>query len=119
MQSFSEDIMQLVSENPNIIELQKQCTYTVVLSVPSASACSVSKLCLTLCEPVDCSLSGSVACLSTGFLGKDTGVGCHFLLQGIFPTQGLNLCLQHLLHWQAEFLPLSHLGNLQQDTEET
>ena len=25
--------------------------------------------------------------------GKDTGVGCHFLLQGIFPTQGLNPCL--------------------------
>ena len=24
---------------------------------------------------------------------KNTGVGCHFLLQGIFPTQGLNLCL--------------------------
>ena len=24
------------------------------------------------------------------FLGKNTGVGCHFLLQGIFPTQGLN-----------------------------
>ena len=29
------------------------------------------------------------------FLGKDTEVGCHFLLQGIFPTQGLN---PHLLH---------------------
>ena len=28
-----------------------------------------------------------------GFLGKNTGVGCHFLLQGIFLTQGLNLCL--------------------------
>ena len=28
------------------------------------------------------------------FSGKDNGVGCHFLLQGIFPTQGLNLALQ-------------------------
>ena len=28
-----------------------------------------------------------------GFSGKDNGVGCHFLLQGIFPTQGLNLAL--------------------------
>ena len=27
--------------------------------------------------------------------GKNTGVGCHFLLQGIFPTQGLNLGLPH------------------------
>ena len=29
--------------------------------------------------------------------GKNTGVGCHALLQGIFPTQGLNLCLLLLL----------------------
>ena len=33
--------------------------------------------------------------------GKNTGVGCHFLLQGICPTQGSNLCL---LHWQAYFI---------------
>ena len=30
---------------------------------------------------------------------------CHFLLQGLFVTQGSNLCL---LHWQADSLPLSH-----------
>ena len=30
--------------------------------------------------------------------GKNTGVGCHALLQGIFPTQGLNLLLLHLLY---------------------
>ena len=39
------------------------------------------------------------------FCGKNTGVGCHFLLQGIFPTQGLNLCLLYLLHWQAGSVP--------------
>ena len=39
--------------------------------------------------------------------GKDTGVGCHFLLQGIFLTQGANLSL---LHWQADSLPLSQQG---------
>ena len=39
--------------------------------------------------------------------GKNTGVDCHFLLQGIFPIQGLNW---HLLHWQVNSLPLSHLG---------
>ena len=33
---------------------------------------------------------------------------CHALLQGIFPTQGLNL---DLLHWQVDSLPLSHLGS--------
>ena len=32
------------------------------------------------------------------FPGTSTGVGCHFLLQGIFLTQGLNQCLLHLLH---------------------
>ena len=44
---------------------------------------------------------------------KNTGVGCHFLLQGIFPTQGSNSCLLCLLHWQADSLPLSHLGSIQ------
>ena len=34
----------------------------------------------------------------------DTGVSCHFLFQGIFPTQGLNLCLLSHLHWQADSL---------------
>ena len=38
--------------------------------------------------------------------GKNTGVGCHFLLQGIFLTQGSNL---HLLHWQTDSLPLAKL----------
>ena len=33
------------------------------------------------------------------FLGKNTGVGCHFLLQGIFLSQGWNPCL---LHWQVD-----------------
>ena len=42
---------------------------------------------------------------------KNTGVGCHALLQGIFPTQGSNLHLLHLLHWQVGSLPLSQPGN--------
>ena len=36
------------------------------------------------------------------FSGKNTEVGCHFLLQGIFLTKGLNLHLLHLLHHQAD-----------------
>ena len=39
-------------------------------------------------------------------LCSSTGVGCCFLLQGIFLTQGSNLCLLHLLHQQADSLPL-------------
>ena len=42
------------------------------------------------------------------FPGKNTRVGCHFLLQGIFPTERPNLHLLRLLHWQAGSLPLSH-----------
>ena len=41
------------------------------------------------------------------FPGKNTGENCYFLLQGIFPTQGLNL---HFLHWQADSLPLVASG---------
>ena len=44
-------------------------------------------------------------------MGKNKpGVGSHFLLQGIFPTQELNLCLLWLLHWQVASLPLAPLG---------
>ena len=43
--------------------------------------------------------------------GKNNGVGCHFLLQGLFLAQGSNLHLLHLLHWQADSLPLSHVGS--------
>ena len=42
------------------------------------------------------------------FPGKNTGVGCHFLLQGIFLTQGSN---PSLLHWQVDSLLLSHQGS--------
>ena len=41
------------------------------------------------------------------FPGKNTGMGCHFLLQGIFLTQGSNL---HLLHWQVGSLPAKPPG---------
>ena len=42
------------------------------------------------------------------FPGRNTGVSCQFLLQGIFPTQGSNPCLLHVRHWQADSLPLRH-----------
>ena len=42
----------------------------------------VAQLCLTLCDPMDCSPRNSP--------GQNTGVGSLSLLQGIFPTQGLN-----------------------------
>jgi len=55
--------------------------------------CLVAQSCLTLCNPMDCSLPG---CSVHGdYPGKNTGVGCHTLLQGIFTTQGLNPSLKH------------------------
>ena len=44
---------------------------------------------------------------------ENTGVGCHGLLQGIFPIQGSNLCLLGLLRWQAGSLPLVPPGKPQ------
>ena len=44
--------------------------------------------------------------------GKNTGEVCHFLLQGIFPTQGSNPRFLCLLHWQADSLPPFQLSNI-------
>jgi len=63
--------------------------------------------CLTLCDPMDHSLPDLCPWDS---LGKNTGVDCHALLQGIFPTQGSNLRFFRLLHWQAGSLPLAPSG---------
>ena len=60
----------------------------------------VAQSCPTLCNPMHCSLPGSS--VHGNFSGKSTGVGCHFLLQGIFLTQGLNPGLPHcrqMLYW--------------------
>ena len=46
--------------------------------------CLVAQLCLTLCDPMDRSPPGSS--VRGDSLGKNTGMGCHALLQGIFPT---------------------------------
>ena len=70
--------------------------------------CSVAKSCPTLCDPTDCSPQ---APLSMGFPRQEDWSGLPFLFQGIFPTQGSNLCLLCLLHWQMVSLPLSQLGS--------
>ena len=67
--------------------------------------CAVAQSCLTLCNLMDYSLPRC----PWNFSSKKTGVGCHFLLQGIFPTQRLNPSLLCLLHWQADSLLLSLL----------
>ena len=58
---------------------------------------------LTLCDPVDCPTRLLCPWDSSD---KNTGVGCHALLQEVFLTQESNLCLLCLLHWQAGSLQL-------------
>ena len=71
--------------------------------------------CPTLSNPRDYSLPGSSV---MGFSRQEYWSGCHALLQGIFATQGLNLRLSGLLHWQAGSLPLVPLGKpTDEDTE--
>ena len=60
----------------------------------------VVQLCMTLCDPI------IYACNSPG---KNTGVGCHSLLQGIFPIQGSNLSL---LHCRQILYHLNYQGSL-------
>ena len=71
------------------------------------SESEVAQSCPTLRDPIDCSLPGS----STHgiFPGKSTGVGCHFLLQRIFLTQGLKPGFQH---YRQTLDCLSHQGSL-------
>ena len=64
---------------------------------------SVTQSCPTLCDPVNCSPPGSS--VLGNFPGKSAGVGCHFLPQGIFLTQGLN---PGLPHWRQTLYRLNH-----------
>ena len=75
----------------------------------------VTQLCPTLCDPMDCSLSGGAIRLLHPWdsPGKNTGVGCRFLLQKIFLIQGLNAGLPHCR--QTLYL-LSHQGSQEMTT---
>ena len=62
----------------------------------------------TLCVLLDCSLLNSVHEI---FQARNTGLDCHFLLQAIFLTHGLNLCLLCLLHCRQILYLLGHWGS--------
>ena len=67
---------------------------------PALCVCVPTQSCPTLCNVMDCSLPG---CFVYRVLtGKNTRVGCHLLLQWIFPTEGLNPHVLCLLHWQVD-----------------
>ena len=72
----------------------------------SSVLCLVAQSCLTLCDPLDCSLPGFS--VHEDSPGKNIGVGYHALLQGIFPTQGSN---PDLPHCRQILYHLSHQGS--------
>ena len=67
---------------------------------------------LSLGDPVDLQPTSPVSPWDSP--GKNTGVGCHALLQGTFQTQGSNPHLLRLVHWQAGSLPLTPPGKPQE-----
>ena len=69
--------------------------------------CSVAQSCLTLCDPMGCMQPARLLCL-WDFPDKNPRVGCHTLLQGIFPTQELN---PGHLHGRQILYHLSHQGS--------
>ena len=71
------------------------------------AGCLVAQLCPTLCDPMACRVSGSF--IHRDSRGKNTGVGCHALFLGIFPTQGWNPGLPHC---RQILYHLSHQGSL-------
>ena len=79
---------------------------TVGTTTFNLEVCLVTQSCPTLCNPMDCSSPGSS--VHGDSLGKNTGVGCHVLLQGIFPIQGSNPGLPHC-RWSLYCL--SHQGS--------
>ena len=83
---------------PNVHQLMNRQTKDVLL-------CLAAQSCLTLCDPMDCSPPGSS--VQEDSPGKNTGVGSLFLLQGNFPTQGLN---QGLLRCRRILYQLSYQG---------
>jgi len=75
----------------NLFKNYKECNHLPIK--PCTVLCFVPQSCPTLCSPMDCGPPGSSA--NGDSSGNNTGVGCHALLQGIFPTQGSNTGLPH------------------------
>ena len=98
------------AENPAISFLVIQSKRLPITYFPElayyCAVCSTQSY-PTLWDPMDSSPQGSCPWNS---LDKNTGVGCPFLPQEVFPIRKLNLHPLHLLHWQADSLPLAPPG---------
>ena len=65
-----------------------KCNVIKLIKCKCKCKCEVAQSRLTLRDPVECRPPGST--VHGDPPGKNTRVGCHFLLQEIFPTQELN-----------------------------
>ena len=86
---------------------RRQLTASEAVICCAVLSCSVMS---DSCDPMDCSPPGPSVLGDSP--GKNTGVCCHAVLQGIFPTQGMNPGLLHcrwILYW------LSHQGSPRDD----
>ena len=93
------------SENNLFSNVYKYVSDTVNSILYPLKLVLVTQSCLTLCNPWTIAHK---ALLSMEFSRQEYWSGCHFLLQGIFPTQGSN---PSLLHWQANSSPLHYQGS--------
>ena len=85
-----------------------------ILFIHQVCAWSVAQTCLTL-RPHGLKLARLLC--PWEFSRQEYWKGLQALLQGIFPTQGLNLHFLSLLHWQVNSLPLGHLRSHQDLTQ--
>ena len=105
--SFSPTWKNQQRQAPSLYLPQVTCDFgCVARPLPFCCSCLVAKTCVPLLQPHE--LQTATVLCPWNFPGKNAGVGCHSLLQGNFPTQGLNPCL---LHRQVDSLPLSHQGS--------
>ena len=92
----------------SLLEVKEEILSLWTACMLSHSALSDSAIWWTVACQAPLTMGFSKQSHEKNIASKNTGVSCHFLLQGIFPTEGWNLCL---LHYQADSLPLYHLGS--------
>ena len=95
------------NENNGIVNRSCPSLCVCVHTHRHTCACSVSKLCLTLHDPMDFPVS------SVHVILQNTGVGSHFLLRGNLSDPGIKPT-SHA--WQTDFLPLRHQGSIHTHT---
>ena len=88
-----------------LVSFSTKGNHRILGAVKKKSESEVAQLCPTLFNPHG--LQPTKLLRPWDIPGKNTGVGCQFLLQEIFPTQGLNLCL---LHCRQILYRLSHIS---------